>query len=233
MSQIDSSSKSFNPDLFRFLRQLKENNSRDWFHGNKAWYESAVRHPAQQFISDFGPRLAKISPHFNADPRPVGGSLFRIHRDVRFARDKSPYKISVGIQFRHKKAKDVHAPGFYLHLEPGSVFAGIGIWHPDSASLKLIRDALVADPRRWKRVLAGKRFSATYELAGDSLKRPPRGYDAEHPLVEDLKRKDFLAVAKLTQKKATSAGFIDEYAALCRAGTPFMKLLCEAVGVPF
>lgn len=233
MPKTSSSPKAFHPDLFKFLRQLKENNTRDWFHGNKEWYESSVRHPAQQFISDFGPLLARLSSHFNADPRPVGGSLFRIHRDVRFARDKSPYKTSVGIQFRHKQAKDVHAPGFYLHLQPGSVFAGIGIWHPDSASLKKIRDALVTDPRRWKRVIAGKKFSATYELAGDSLKRPPRGYDAEHPLVEDLKRKDFLAVAKLTQKQATSAGFLDEYAALCRAGTPFMKLLCEAVGVPF
>jgi uncharacterized protein (TIGR02453 family) len=233
MRNTDSSSKSFHPNLFEFLRELKQNNNREWFHANKERYESIVRHPAQQFISDFGPRLGKISEQFSADPRPVGGSLFRIHRDVRFSRDKSPYKTSVGIQFRHKKAKDVHSPGFYLHLEPGSVFAGIGMWHPDSASLKMIRNAIVNDPRRWKRVLAGKRFSSLYELAGDRLKRPPRGYDAEHPLLEDLKRKDFLAVAKLTQKQVTSSGFLDEYAALCRASTPFMKLLCEAVGVSF
>lgn len=225
--------RSFSPDLFRFLRELKANNDKAWFTANKEWYESSLRHPALQFISDFGPRLEKISPHFSADPRPVGGSLFRIHRDVRFARDKSPYKTSVGIQFRHKQARDVHAPGFYLHLEPRSVFAGVGLWHPDSASLKRIRDALVADPRRWQRVLAGKRFSSTYDLAGDSLKRPPRGYDPDHPLVDDLKRKDFMAVAPLTQKAATSPGFIDEYARLCRAAEPFMKFLCSAVGVPY
>ena len=159
--------------------------------------------------------------------------MFRIHRDVRFSRNKSPYKTSVGIQFRHKRAKDAHAPGFYLHLEPGNVFAGLGMWHPDSSSLNSIRSALVADPKRWKRILAGKRFSTAFDLAGDSLKRPPHGYDPEHILVEDLKRKDFMGVAKLTQKSATSAGFIKEFAALCRAGTPFMRLLCEAVDVGF
>lgn len=233
MTARDSSSRHFNADLFKFLRQLKQNNKREWFHANKDWYETSVRHPALQFISDFGPRLAKISKHFNADPRPVGGSLFRIHRDVRFSRDKSPYKTSVGIQFRHKQARDVHAPGFYLHLQPGSVFAGIGMWHPDSPSLKKLRDALVAEPARWKRIVNGKKFSATYQLEGDRLKRPPRGYDADHPLIEDIKRKDFIAVAKLTQKRATSAGFIDDYAALCGAAKPFMRFLCEAVDVPF
>lgn len=233
MTATDSKSRSFDPDLFRFLRQLEKNNKREWFHANKDWYESSVRHPALQFISDFGPHLAKISRHFSADPRPVGGSLFRIHRDVRFSGDKRPYKTSVGIQFRHKKAKDVHAPGFYLHLQPGSVFAGIGIWHPDSTSLKKVRRELAANPARWKRVINGKEFSATYELEGESLKRPPRGYEADHPLIEDLKRKDFLAVARLTQKQVTSSGFLDEYAALCRTGAPFAKLLCNAIDVPF
>ena len=82
----------FSPALFKFLRDLRANNDRDWFQANKERYEDKLRHPAQQFISDFGPRLAKISPHFNADPRPVGGSLFRIYRDVRFSKDKSPTK---------------------------------------------------------------------------------------------------------------------------------------------
>jgi len=226
-------SSSFSPRLFRFLRDLAQNNNREWFHAAKDRYESDVRHPALRLISDFGPLLATISPHFTADPRPVGGSLFRIHRDVRFSRDKSPYKTSVGIQFRHKQARDVHAPGFYLHLEPGSVFAGIGLWHPDSKSLKQLRDALVADPARWRRVVNGKRFAAAYELSGESLKRPPRGYDPDHTLIDDLKRKDFIAVATLTQKQVTSPGFLQHYVELCRSGRPFMKLLCEAIAIPF
>lgn len=223
----------FSPALFKFLRDLRANNDRDWFQANKERYEDKLRHPAQQFISDFGPRLAKISPHFNADPRPVGGSLFRIYRDVRFSKDKSPYKTHTGIQFRHKAGKDAHAPGFYLHLEPGQVFVGAGIWHPDGASLKKIRDHLVADPAAWKRAVNGKRFRELFELSGASLKRPPRGYDADHPLIEDLKRKDFIAVTRLTQGDVTRPDFIDHFTRLCRAGKPLMRYLCDAVGVPF
>lgn len=223
----------FSPALFKFLRDLRANNDRDWFQANKERYEDKLRHPAQQFISDFGPRLAKISPHFNADPRPVGGSLFRIYRDVRFSKDKSPYKTHTGIQFRHKAGKDAHAPGFYLHLEPGQVFMGAGIWHPDGPSLKKIRDHLVADPAAWKRAVNGKRFRELFELSGDSLKRPPRGYDPDHPLIEDLKRKDFIAVTRLKQGDVTRTDFIDHFTRLCRAGKPLMRYLCDAVGVPF
>jgi uncharacterized protein (TIGR02453 family) len=224
---------SFDDKLFRFLRQLRKNNRRDWFQDQKERYEGTVKHPALQFISDFGPRLRKISPNFVADPRPAGGSLFRIYRDVRFSKDKSPYKTSVGIQFRHKQAKDAHCPGFYLHLEPGSCFVGLGIWHPDGPTLSQIRSALAEDPTRFKRVTGGKAFRQEFQLEGDSLKRPPKGYDPNHPLVEDLKRKDFIAVTQLTQSAVTAPGFLDEYARLCRAGVPFVRWLCDATDVPF
>ena len=224
---------SFDNELFEFLRQLRENNTREWFQDNKDRYEEHVKHPALQFISDFGPRLRKISPNFDADPRPVGGALFRIYRDVRFSKDKSPYKTSVGIQFRHKQAKDVHCPGFYLHLEPGECFVGLGIWHPDGPTLKSIRSHLDADPTRWKRTLGAKGFARNFKLAGESLKRAPKGYDPDHPLIEDLKRKDFIAFTKLTQKAITSPGFLDEYGRLCEAGAPFVRYLCDATGVPF
>ncbi len=223
----------FSPELFKFLRDLKANNDREWFQANKKRYEEKLRHPAQQFISDFGPRLAKISPHFDADPRPVGGSLFRIYRDVRFSKDKSPYKTWIGIQFRHKSAKDAHAPGFYLHLQPGHVMAGAGIWHPDTKTTNRIRDAIVENAAGWKRASRGKRFAERFELGGDSLKRPPRGYDPEHPLIEDLKRKDFVAYAPLADEAVAAPGFLAAYARACRAGAPFVRLLCEAVGVPF
>jgi uncharacterized protein (TIGR02453 family) len=152
---------------------------------------------------------------------------------VRFSKNKDPYKTAVGIQFRHKKGKDAHAPGFYLHLAPGEVFAAAGLWHPDSPSLKGIRDALVANPTRWKRILGGKAFKDGFELHGESLKRPPRGYDPEHPLVEDLKRKDFIVSKKLTQKAATQADFPKVLAAHYRQTAPLVKFLCEAVGVEF
>lgn len=224
---------SFDDQLFGFLRQLRRNNRRDWFQANKARYEEHVKHPALQFISDFGPRLRKISPEFVADPRPVGGSLFRIHRDVRFSKDKSPYKVSVGIQFRHKQAKDVHSPGFYLHLEPENCFAGLGIWHPDGPTLIKIREFITDNPTRWKRTLGAKKFDSLYQLGGESLKRAPKGYDPEHPLIADLKRKDFIAVTELEESVITAPGFLTEYASLCRAGDNFVRLLCDATGVPF
>ena len=224
---------SFDDNLFKFLRQLRENNRRDWFQANKDRYEDHVKHPALQFISDFGPRLRKISPEFVADPRPVGGSLFRIYRDVRFSKDKSPYKTSVGIQFRHKQAKDVHSPGFYLHLEPGNCFVGLGIWHPDGPTLNAIRSFLADDPTRWKRTVGGKRFSQHFQLGGESLKRAPKGFAPDHPLIEDLKRKDFIGYTEVANSDVTTPGFLDEYARLCRAGAPFVRYLCYATGVPF
>jgi uncharacterized protein (TIGR02453 family) len=228
-----SPAPNFDDKLFRFLRQLKKNNSRDWFQDHKEQYEDSVKHPSLQFISDFGPRLREISTEFVADPRPVGGSLFRIYRDVRFSKDKSPYKTSVGIQFRHKQAKDAHSPGFYLHLEPGDCFVGLGTWHPDGPTLNRIRAAIADDPKGWKRALGGKKFAETFRLEGDSLKRPPKGYDPDHPLIDDLKRKDFIAVMKLTNTAVTAPGFIDEYTRLCKTGVPLMRFLCDATDVPF
>jgi len=225
--------QSFPPELFDFLRDLRRNNRREWFQAHKERYEDYVRHPALQFISDFGPHLRKISPNYLADPRPVGGSMFRIYRDVRFSKDKSPYKTAVGIQFRHKQRKDVHSPGFYLHLEPDGCFAGLGIWHPDGASLAKIRSFLVDNANRWKRTLAGKRFQQEFQLGGDSLKRAPKGYDPDHPLIEDLKRKDFIAYTPLDDSVVTSPGFLQEYARLCRAGAPFVRILADALGVAF
>ena len=136
------SKRYFTPKLFGFLRELAENNDREWFKAHQDEYEQYVREPALEFITDFAKPLEKISPHFVADSRTVGGSLFRIQRDTRFSKDKTPYKTNVGIQFRHEFGRDVHAPGFYLHLEPDNVFMGAGMWHPDGGSLKRIRDAI-------------------------------------------------------------------------------------------
>ena len=222
-----TTTRSFAPELFRFLKDLKANNDRAWFAENKDRYEREVREPALAFVEDFAPHLHDISPHFVADPRPSGGSLFRIHRDTRFSKDKAPYKTQVGIHFRHERAKDAHTPGFYLHLQPGSVFAAVGIWHPDAPALTNIREAIVADPQAWRRASEGVR------LGGESLKRAPAGFDPEHPLVEDLKRKDFIASVELTQKEACSAGFLERFAGTCRETSPLVRFLCEALDLPY
>ncbi len=221
------------PELFRFFRQLERNNDREWFQKNKKRYEAVVRDPLLELVSDFAPRLHKISPHLVADPRPVGGALFRIYRDVRFSKDKTPYKTAAGVRFPHEDNKSVHAPGFYLHLEPGYVFAAAGVWHPEAATLQRIRDKIVADPKGFTRSINGNAFKAQCELGGESLKRPPKGYDPDHPLIEHLKRKDFIASTRVSQKDITSDHFMADFTSNCKRATPFMRFLCEAVGVPF
>ena len=219
--------------LFDFLRDLKEHNERPWFEANKDRYRAAARDPMLGFIAAFAGPLAEISPHFVADPRPNGGSLFRIYRDTRFSRDKTPYKTNVGAHFRHAAGKDAHAPGFYLHLEPGTCFAGCGIWRPDGPTLARIRDAIIAQPDAWRRLTAARAFTETFALEGESLKRPPRGYDAGHPLVEDLKRKDFVAVTRFPEAEVLAAGFPDRFTETVRRGAPFVRFLSQAAGVPF
>ncbi len=222
----------FRPALFTFLKDLKANNEREWFHANKSRYEEHVKASSIRFISDFAPHLKKVSEHFKADPRPVGGSLFRIYRDTRFGKDKTPYKTHVGIHFRHENAKTVHAPGFYLHLEPKESFLGVGIWRPDTASANKIRQAIADDSARWGRLLKRKSL-ADFSFVGDSLKRPPRGFDPEHRFIEDLKRKDFIALTSLSQKAVTSPDFLKDVAGRCKRAGPLVEFLCDALGAPF
>ncbi|MHC5003301.1 MAG: DUF2461 domain-containing protein, partial [Planctomycetota bacterium] len=214
----------FTPELFRFLRQLARNNSREWFQKNKPRYLEHVRDPMLRFIEDLGPKLRRISRQLIADPSPVGGSMFRIHRDVRFSADKSPYKTAASAQFRHLRARDVHAPGFYLHLGHDQVFAGAGLWHPDGDTLGRLRRHLVDHDDAWRRLLRRKAFrDGRLRLEGESLKRPPRGFDPEHPLVEDLKRKDFVVVTDLDEAAACAPDFLDRYVAICRDASPFVR----------
>jgi uncharacterized protein (TIGR02453 family) len=223
-----ASSSHFGPKLFKFLRDLAANNNKTWFQENKPRYEDDVKEPLLNFISDFADHLEKISEQFNADPRPNGGSMFRIYRDARFAKDKDPYKTHAAAHFRHRVGKDVHAPGFYLHLEPRNCFMGGGIWHPDPPALRKIRDAIVAKPDDWKKVL-----KSGLVIEGDALTRAPQGYRADHPFVDDLKRKDFFTSIAFSDKEACSADFIKRYAQACKQSAPLIKFLTHAVELPF
>ncbi|NQT39842.1 MAG: DUF2461 domain-containing protein [Planctomycetes bacterium] len=219
--------------MFQFLEELSDNNNRPWFQENKPRYEREVREPSLAFIRAFAPRLKKISPFFTADDRRVGGSLMRVYRDTRFGKDKTPYKTNVGVQFRHEMGRDVHAPGFYVHVAPGECFLGAGTWRPDGASLRLIRQAIVERADRWRRATRGKRFRECFRLAGDSLKRSPRDFPADHPLVEDLKRKDLIGLCDLKERDVLAARFLDHVANAFTAARPLMRFLCEALHVPF
>ena len=230
---ITTEFKGFPAETIRFLEELAGNNNRPWFNENKPRYEEWVLEPALDFISAMGPRLESVTPHFTAIPKRVGGSLMRVYRDTRFSRDKTPYKTNMGIQFRHELGKDVHAPGFYMHIDPDSCFLGVGMWHPASGPLGMIRDRIVEDSDAWLAARDDRGFRRRFELSGDSLKRAPRGYSPEHPYVEDLKRKDFIAVTEFGFDAAADAGFADRAAADFAAAKPFMAFLCGALQLRF
>lgn len=217
----------FQPELFDFLRQLKRHNNRVWFAKNKGRYEQAVVKPALTFIRGFAPHLAKLSPHFLADARPTRGSLFRIYRDTRFSPDKIPYKTHIGIHFSHEGGKDIHAPVFYLHLEPEGCFAAAGMWHPDNRALTKIRTAIVGQPEQWKKV------ARKLELEGESLTRPPKGFAPGHPFIEDLKRKDFVVSMALTEEQVCSPQLMRHFAVACRTMAPLVEFTARALGLKF
>lgn len=223
----------FSADLFRFLDELRRNNRREWFEANRDRYERHVREPMLAFIAAFAPHLRNISRRLVADPDPTRGSMFRIYRDVRFSPNKNPYKTHVAARFFHLMSRDVHAPGFYIHLEPGRVFIGAGIWHPESPTLSKIRDFIVKHPARWKSVKNDSRFRKCWTLEGETLTRPPRGYACDHPFIEDLKRKDFTAFREVGENDACSAAFLDRYAEACAAAAPFMRFLTTALELQF
>lgn len=223
----------FSLGLLHFLEELSRNNNRKWFDANRDRYEKELREPALAYIAAMGGPIQKISPHFTAVPKKMGGSLMRIHRDIRFSNNKQPYKTNVGIQFRHELGKDVHAPGFYFHIDTDSVFVAAGVWHPDSDSLRAIRETIDEYPTDWKRARDAKAFRNRFELAGDSLKRPPRGYGIDHPLLEDLKRKDHIAVANLDHDVLFDKSLVKLTADYFRSTRKYMQFLCEAVGVDY
>jgi len=226
----------FTKSLYIFLRELEQNNERAWWEENKQRYINTIREPALEFIEGFGPRLSKISPHFVADPRTVGGSLMRPYRDVRFSKDKTPYKTNVGIQFRHVMGKDVHAPGFYLHLEPRSSYAGVGIWRPNAATARQVRQAIHDDPAAWRRAAKGKAFADVWETEREEetmLKRVPNELGPDHPHADDLRLRSFVASARLSQADVTSEGFDANLAAMYRRASAYTRFVCEAIGAPF
>ncbi len=223
----------FTPALFRFLRDLKRHNDRHWFVARKALYERDVREPLLRFIADIAEPLGHISPAVLADPRPVGGSMFRIYRDTRFARDKTPYKTHAAAHFRHRAGRDVHAPGFYLHLEPANVFFGAGLWHPDPETLARIRAGIVENAALWTKITTSRAFVAACYWDGEVAKRVPSGIDPNHPLLADLKRKDFTVLVDVPERDALRPDFPQRFLRFCRAVSGLNEFLARALGLPW
>lgn len=230
---LESLMRYFSENTFAFFNDLAANNDRDWFNANKQRYIDEVRDPFLAFIRDMDPRLRTISPHYHGNPKANGGSLFRIYRDTRFSKDKTPYKTWAGARFTHIEGGRGGAPGFYLHLQPGQVFIGSGIWHPEAKVLNRLRQFLTNNPSAWRGVIEEPTFKRHFRLGGASLKRTPRGFDPEHPLAEDIKRKDFVVSTQLTEKQVISSRFLDTFTRRCEIVAPFVDYLCAAMDLEF
>lgn len=224
----------FTAETFEFLRDLRANNRKDWFDQQRGRYERCAKAPLLQFIQAVAPHLGQLSRHYAANE----ASVFRLHRDVRFSHDKSPYKTHLAAQFRHAMVggplrESVHAPGFYFHLAPDGfgemegVFGGFGMWQPPADVLQAVRQRIVDEPEEWQAAVKGLR------LTGQSLKRPPQGFDADHPLIADLKRKDFIAVEHFTEADALRPDFAELFGQAMQRGAGLQRFLCAAVRLPF
>jgi len=228
--------QGFPKDFLNFYAELLENNNREWFAQNKQRYKDVVVYPMCDFIEAMAPRLEAIAPMYIADPRPNGGSMFRIYRDVRFSRDPKPYKEHAACQFRHQAGRDAHAPGYYVHLALDGVRFGGGIYLPPTPVLTKIRYAISEKSLGWNAIKADTDFETTFKegIRGDGLKRAPKGFSPDHPEIEDLRRKTLFVMKPLSDiEKITKPGFIDEVDDTFQKATPFMRFLTNAVELPF
>ncbi len=216
----------FTPKFFEFYRALEKNNNRDWFNEHKSDYRQAVVEPMCEFIEAMAPRLRKISPHFVADSRPHGGSMFRIYRDVRFSKDKRPYKLHAACQFRHELGKDAHTVGFYVHVSTEEAVFGGGIWLPPADELLKIRNTIVDNPHAWRKIKTSRTVKKYFGgIGGDGLQRPPRGFDAAHEHIEDLKRKSFFLMRREPPAIILDDGFVREVEKTFKAAMPLMEYI--------
>ena len=223
----------FTRDGLEFLKELKLHNDKPWFERNKERYEKGLREPALRLASDLAPVLRKISKHIVVDARPNGGSVSRIYRDTRFSKDKSPYKTALFLHFGHDGGREDAMPGFFLHIEPGASTLGGGVWHPGTQALDRIRRAIFTGPVTWAKATAGAALGSGCMIAGESLKKVPRGYDPDHPHAEDLKRKDFGQHRPLSDAALVGKDLLGEIDDGFRAVKPLLQFLAKAVDLPF
>ena len=173
-----------------FLKKLKKNNNRPWFQKHKQVYDESVRFPMQCLIASLSERMGDVAPEIEFNPKK---SIFRIYRDIRFSRNKAPYKTSIAASFNWRGLKGpVDAPGLYLHVEPGGVFVGGGVYMPSGDQLKAFRKSMVDRPQEFLAVVHDKRFKREFgSIQGGKLQKAPLGFPRDHPMIEHLKHKQF------------------------------------------
>lgn len=216
-------------DALRFLRSLRRNNNREWFQANRDRFERSLLRPLRALVEEMDVRLAEFAPELMGSTR---NSIFRIHRDIRFSNDKSPYKRHAAFLLYHRDVsgagaagRTMGAAGFYVHLEPGDSFVGGGIYMPPAPVLRRLRDAIVEDPDALKRILNDRPFVRRYGALSEEgrLTRLPRGYDPD-PATDDLLRhRSFTAWQPLGDDAVTSPSLPDELEAAMRDLLPLVR----------
>ena len=211
-----------------FLKRLKRNNDRAWFEAHKSDYEQLVKLPMQTLIAALRPHFARFAPEYDLNPK---RALFRIYRDTRFSKDKTPYKTHVAAHFVLRgQAKGFLGSGYYTDIEPGACFVGAGIYMPESDQLKGIRAAIAGRSEEFLEIINARVFRRRFGvLKGDTLQRIPKGYDESHPMARWLKLKQFFAGVSLPESRCYRRAYVDEVAAVCEAATPLVRFLNEAV----
>jgi len=224
----------FSPASLAFLHDLALHNNKTWFSTHKADYEQQVRVPFLRLITDLQPALAQVSPHFRADPRKVGGSLFRIYRDCRFSRNKSPYKTWQGARLFHYRHKQVPAPSFYIHLAPDASFVGAGIWHPESATQRRIRQFIFDNPAHWQSAVHDPAIKRRYQFeSSEKLVRPPLGFPTDFAFIDDLKQRNWVLCRPLADSTMTGSNLRQILGRDLIQLAPFMDYLCAALELEF
>ena len=225
----------FSKRALTFFRGLAHHNEKAWFEAHRDEYENEVRQPMRELIEELDTRFAQFAPEIAGDTK---RSMFRINRDIRFSKDKSPYKTHAACWFHHRNASrnvgseaDAGSAGYYFHLEPGGrSMIGAGLWMPPRLQLSRIRDAIHRDPGGFERMATGlpKRFGGLDDES--ALKRMPRGYPEDHPAAKWLRYQSFTTGRTLTDAQVTSPSLASLIAGEYEAMLPLVRWLNEALG---
>ncbi|MFA6469061.1 MAG: DUF2461 domain-containing protein [Bacteroidota bacterium] len=221
--------EGFPDESLLFLKRLKKNNNRDWFHSHKSEYEEYIKFPMQCFIASMQPHFVDFAPQFDIHPK---RSMFRIYRDTRFSKDKTPYKTHMAAHFVLRgKPKGFEGSGYYLQIAPGEVFIGGGIYMPDNDQLKKIRKAIAERSKEFLAIINKPSFIKTFPvISGEKLIRPPKGFEPNHPMIEWLKMKQFFTGLDLKDDVCRKKEFSSLIAKYCKELAPLVDFLNSAMG---
>lgn len=210
-------------ETLAFLTELVDNNNREWFAEHKERYETA-KADVLAFIAELIPVLSAVDPETQAEPKKC---LMRIYRDIRFSKNKSPYKNNYGISFSIKGSK---GPEYYLHLQPGKSFFAGGYWMPEAADLKNIREEIDYNTSEFLEIIEAKGFTSLYTMSTeDSLKKAPKGYDPSHPQIELLKLKSYIASFPISDEELFKPSIVNHLKKAFEGIYPFVQFLKRAV----